>query len=166
MTTDAPQIDWEAELGALLADLAAAQNELLELLAEKRELMAAGDVDGMIALEPREEQLCQRLESCQLRRAEILQSAAQHGLPDDSLRVLADQLPPAKRGSLHKQFKESSSRTRLLQHHCLANWVAAQRSLLHVAQLLQILATGGRLQPTYGDGESVHARGALVDREV
>jgi hypothetical protein len=55
---------------------------------------------------------------------------------------------------------------RLLQHHSLTNWVLAQRSLLHITQLLEIVATGGRLQPTYGKGASSHARGALVDQEA
>ena len=55
---------------------------------------------------------------------------------------------------------------RILQHHSLANWVLAQRSLLHVSQLLEIIATGGRMQPTYGDSESVHARGSLVNHEA
>jgi hypothetical protein len=55
---------------------------------------------------------------------------------------------------------------RLLQHHSLANWVLAQRSLLHVAQMLEIIATGGRLQPTYGNGESSMSGGALVDHQA
>jgi hypothetical protein len=42
---------------------------------------------------------------------------------------------------------------RVLQHHSLANWVLAQRRLLHVAQSLEIIATGGRMRPTYGDTE-------------
>jgi hypothetical protein len=28
--------------------------------------------------------------------------------------------------------------------------VIAQRTLIHLSQLLEIIATGGRLQPTYG----------------
>jgi hypothetical protein len=55
---------------------------------------------------------------------------------------------------------------RLLQHQSLANWVLAQRSLLHVSQLIEIIATGGRMQPTYGDKESVHARGSLVNQQA
>jgi hypothetical protein len=55
---------------------------------------------------------------------------------------------------------------RLLQHQSLANWVLAQRVMLHLSQLLEIFATGGRLQPTYGRGEMPTSSGALVDREA
>ena len=71
-----------------------------------------------------------------------------------------------KGGKLGQQVKQSAARMRLLQHHSLANWVLAQRSLLHVSQLLEIVATGGRLQPTYGDTESVHAGGGLVNQHA
>jgi len=51
----------------------------------------------------------------------------------------------------------------LLQHHSLVNWVVIQRTLLHLSQMLEIIATGGRLQPTYGKGESSTASGTLMD---
>jgi hypothetical protein len=79
---------------------------------------------------------------------------------------LADSADRSVRGKLGARVKESSARMQLLQHHSLANWVLAQRCLLHASQLLEIIATGGRLQPTYGDKESVHARGALVNHEA
>jgi hypothetical protein len=62
--------------------------------------------------------------------------------------------------------KEASAKMQLLQHHSLAGWVLAQRSLLHVSQLLEILATGGRMQPTYGSRESIHACGSMLNQEA
>jgi hypothetical protein len=79
---------------------------------------------------------------------------------------LASKVSPAKSGGLGERVKQTAARLRLLQHHSFANWVLAQRSLLHVSQLLEIIATGGRMQPTYGDKESVHARGSLVNHEA
>jgi hypothetical protein len=52
----------------------------------------------------------------------------------------------------------------LLQHESLTNWVLVQRSLLHLSQLIEIVATGGRTQPTYGNGSRRLSCGALVDR--
>ena len=55
---------------------------------------------------------------------------------------------------------------RLLQHQSLTNWVLAQKALLHVAQMLEIIATGGRLKPTYGkDAWPRTPRGRLVDQD-
>jgi hypothetical protein len=44
--------------------------------------------------------------------------------------------------------------------------VLAQRTLIHLSQMLEIIATGGQMQPTYGKKESVGASGALVDQEA
>jgi hypothetical protein len=79
---------------------------------------------------------------------------------------LANKTAPGKHSKLGSRVKETTARMRLLQHNALANWVLAQRSLLHVSQLLEIIATGGRIQPTYGDRESVHGCGSLVNQEA
>ena len=41
-----------------------------------------------------------------------------------------------------------------------------QRALIHLSQMLEIIATGGQMQPTYEKKDSVEASGALVDRAV
>ncbi|MEQ8790168.1 MAG: flagellar export chaperone FlgN [Pirellulaceae bacterium] len=158
-------VDLEAELAGLLDELSAVQDEMLMVLGEKRRHMAQRDLEGMRSLEPRERELCTRLENCHRRRLELLELAAGQGLPSDSIGKLASALP-GKPARLGKQAKEASQRMRLLQHHSLTNWVLAQRSLLHLSQLLEIVATGGRLQPTYTKGDTSQSRGALVDREA
>jgi len=158
-------VDLELDLAELLDDLSAVQEELLVVLGEKRQRMASRDLEAMTSLEPREQELCNRLEACHRRRLELLEIAAGQGMPSDSMGKLAKALP-GKPERLGKQVKEVSQRMRLLQHHSLTNWVLAQRSLLHLSQLLEIVATGGRLQPTYTKGDTTHPRGALVDREA
>lgn len=156
----------EVELAQLLADLTAVQDEMLDVLSRKRTAMAACDLDGMIELEPREAELCQRLQQCSRRRAGMLESARAEGLPDASIAKLASAMPRPARDKLGKQVNEASSRVRLLQHESLTNWVLAQRTLLHLAQMLEIIATGGQWKPTYEKGGSAPARGALVDKQV
>jgi flagellar biosynthesis/type III secretory pathway chaperone len=158
--------DCEADLAGLLNDLSSVQEELLEVLVQKRDRMAASDLEGMAELGPREEQLCQRLQVCHQRRRELLESSARSGANIDSLEKLASLTTSGNQEKLRKQVKDAAARMRLLKHHSLTNWVLAQRTLLHLSQLLEILATGGQLQPTYGKGESVTPRGALVDREA
>jgi hypothetical protein len=67
---------------------------------------------------------------------------------------------------LTPQVKKTAARARLLQHQALANWVLAQRTVLHLSQILEIIATGGRLQPTYGKENPIAAGGSLVDQAV
>ncbi len=159
-------LNWEHELAVLLEELSSVQDELLSVLVAKKDCLAAADIAGLPDLQVRELALGERLQACHLRRGELLAAAKELNLPGDSLGRLAASLPARQRDKLGKQVKESEGRMRLLQNQSITNWVLAQRSLLHVSQLLEIIATGGRLQPTYGEGETVHTVGSLVNQEA
>jgi hypothetical protein len=162
----ATSLDIEAEISSLLDDLTNVQGELLGVLNEKRVALAAADIAALAELSACEERLSAKLLECQERRTALLAAARQQGLPSDNVAKLAIKAGGGKASKLGGKVKETAARMRLLQHHSLANWVLAQRSLLHVSQLLEIIATGGRMQPTYGDSESVHARGSLVNQQA
>jgi hypothetical protein len=153
----------ESQVGTLLAELSDVQTELLSVLQQ-----SASDLPpltaGLAALPAAGGSLDASADAC--RRRELLRSGCRRGRPGDSLGRLVGAASGAARGKLGEQVKHSSARMRLLQHHSLANWVLAQRCLLHVSQLLEIIATGGRMQPTYGDKDPVHSRGALVNHEA
>ena len=155
---------WESELASFMNDLSSVQNETLELLAQKRKCLASIDAAGLDALAGREDELINRLQDCLRRRAELLEKADQEGLPAGSIGDLAKTLPPGKQGGLSEQVKQASARTRLLRHHSLTNWVLVQRTLLHLSQMLEIIATGGKKRPTYSKEETAESGGALVDR--
>lgn len=155
--------DWEQELGELLTLLSSTQGELLALLGEKRDLLVQGDLPGLAAIQPREEAIAAKLQICQLRREELLGRAAQEGLPNDSLHSLTQALPNQATPKIRASINEAELRTRLLRHHSLTNWVLVQRTLLHLSQMLEIIATGGQPQPTYGKG-AVSRGGGLVDQ--
>jgi hypothetical protein len=157
------EVGLELETAQLLTDLLNVQDELLDVLAQKRDRMGATDLEGMLRTQDREEQLCQRLEACQQRRRELLARAGEQGLPHESIGQLAVALGPPHASTIGKQVRDASTRLRLLQHHSLTNWVLAQRTLLHLAQMLEIIASGGRLQPTYGKDQAPPWRGSLVD---
>ena len=79
---------WETELTDFLAELSAAQDELLDVLNRKLELLAVADAAGLEQLLPTEQSLADRLQACYQRRLEMLDRAKQQGLPGDSLRSL------------------------------------------------------------------------------
>jgi flagellar biosynthesis/type III secretory pathway chaperone len=159
-------ISWESELAHLLNELLALQDELLAILSRKRQLLTAADAAGLAAIAPEEETLIDRLQRWVRRREELLARAAQEGLPKASLRALTGALPSPERDGLDERVQSAAARARLLRHHALTNWVVVQRTLIHLSQMLEIIATGGRLQPTYGGGAPDQAGGALVDRAV
>ncbi len=154
----------ESEMAGLLGDLVAGQDELLALLARKRALLGAADTQGLAEIAVDEQRLLSGLEECLGRRERILARAAADGLPAASLQALSEALPPPQRRPLRSQIAAASSRARLLQHQSLINWVVIQRTLIHLSQLLEIIATGGRIEPTYGRGKPARAGGALMDR--
>lgn len=155
---------WEDDIAQLLAELSDVQGELLELIDRKRRCLVAADLVALDDLQPREQSIVVRLQACHDRRSELLSRAGSQGLPAGSIRELAAALPSERGRPLRRQLLESGARWRLLQHQSLANWVLAQRSLVHLAQMLEIIATGGRSRPTYGNGMVSEDHGALIDQ--
>src|SRR5262245_55231580 len=96
---------WEVAVVQLLNELTNVQSELLDVLTVKRDLMAAGDIKGMAALQPREQELAEQLERCHQRRMEILHGAAEQGLAARNLEELAGSLDTHREGKLRKQVK-------------------------------------------------------------
>ncbi|HEX6963674.1 MAG TPA: flagellar export chaperone FlgN [Lacipirellula sp.] len=159
-------INWETELAALLERLSAAQRELLSLLATKRTMIIQRDHQGLLTLAAREGELAAELQACHERRQELLARANSHGLPGGSLSELSAALPESAAAALRKPVDEARDRSRLIRHECLTQWVAVQRTVLHLSQLLEIIATGGRPQPTYGNGRLAERGGSLMDQAV
>lgn len=157
---------WEAPLSALLAELSATQTELLDVLGRKRDLLATGDRVGLADIQPEEQRLAERLSACQHRRQCLLDAAGDQGLPRNDLRSLTEAMPGPTRKALRPQVREAQSRARLLQHQSLTNWVLVQRTLLHLSQMIEIVATGGEKAPTYQKSGPCASGGVLMDRAV
>jgi hypothetical protein len=157
------QTAWDSEIAGFLADLTAVQEHTLDTLRRKRRLLVNLDTAALEAMAPEEQQLLDDLQQCLVRREQLLARAAQEGLPSSNIRTLAQALPGRESGALEGPVHQATTRMGLLQHESLAHWVLVQRTLLHLSQLLEIIATGGRLQPTYGKGEPAPASGAFVD---
>lgn len=157
------KVDWETEIVSLLNDLSTVQSEMLAFLGQKQRLLAAVDLPGMAALDEREPEMIERLTAINRRRGELLAQAAEAGRPAESLRELSGSLEGSESRHLKQQFRESAERARLLQHQSLTNWVIVQRTMLHLSQILEIIASGGRSQPTYGM-DAATSSGALVDQ--
>jgi hypothetical protein len=165
-TSDATEIDWDEELAALLVDLSEVQRQTLDYLTEKRELLAKGNTEELIGNQAREARLIEQLQSCHQRRGQLLNRAASAGRPAQNLHRLSTSLDESQRRRISPILTKASQQARLLHHHSLTNWVLAQRSLIHVSHLIEILATGGKPLPTYGRGGSDTGSGGLVDREA
>jgi len=159
-------INWASELAELLSRLSETQKQLLALLANKHKLLMNRDHEGLAALATDEQSLCEELKSCHERRQEILEQAASAGLPSDSIQSLATTLPEQQSQTLRTSIDESMERSHLLRHESVTQWVVVQRTMLHLSHILEIIATGGQTQPTYGKGGVTENSGALMDQAV
>jgi len=156
--------DWDADFTSLLDELTEVQTELLAVLEQKRRLLGQMDSEGLEAIQDREGALVGRLQQCQERRQLLLDQAAAVGTPAPNLRTLARARGTEKHRASEPRLLQAQLQARLLQHHALTNWVIAQKTLLHLTHLLEIVATGGRLQPTYGQiGDTAPASGLLFN---
>ena len=155
----------EVELRDLLVELADVQQGLLDLLSEKRTHAAAGRWEALTQTQTRHDELLGELERLHERRLGLLARAAEAGHPSDSLTTLADRIE-LEEPQVKSELRRVAARMRLLQHESLTAWVVTQRSLLHLTHLLEILATGGRLRPTYGRETLPVSQGTYVDHEA
>ncbi len=155
--------NWETEIGDLLGELADVQRELLDSIAEKRRVLASNNHELLHAIAGREHELLARLQACHERRQQLLVRAGEEGLPSDSIRSLSKRLPEEGGSRLQAGIRDAAERSSILQHQSLTNWVLVQRTLLHLSQMVEIIATGGRPRPTYGKGSDRGHSGAFVD---
>lgn len=163
-TNDSPSMG--DQLALLLGELTSVQNDLLKLLGKKRELVTARNNDGLRELHKQEEVLVGRLKHCCDQRQQLLADAQEQGVPAKNLKTLARALPGGASKEMEASMTDARRQSRLLQHQSLANWVLVQRSLLHLSQMMEIIATGGRMKPTYGKDAPHSTGGTLVDQAV
>ncbi len=163
--TNANAAALEAEVASLLNDLLTGQGDLMAVLNRKRNMLAAMDREGLATIAGEEQRLLGVLQECLARRQTLLARAAAAGLPAGSIQALTQALPRASRAPLARQVAAANSRTRILHTQNLTNWIVIQRTLIHLSQLLEIIATGGRPQPTYGKSPAP-AHGALLNQEA
>lgn len=163
MVTRAPEM---RDLAELLQELAEAQSQLLAHLERKRNAIAKNDWRALESFVANEESLSNRLEAIHQKRSTLLEVAKKHGRRSDTLEDLSNELASPKPSPLAKQFREASSKMRLLQTHTLASWVVAQRAVLHASQMIHVLASGGKLTTSPDSGVENNFTGGFVDEAV
>ena len=159
-------LHWESEIANFLLELSVVQEDTLSMLVRKGEMLSKGDAPGLERMAKEERDAMTRLQSCLDRREKLLQIARAEGLPDDSIESLSiriDKEIPEK--PLTDKCRDTKHKAKLLQHQSLTNWVLTQRTLIHLSQMLEIIATKGRPTATYNNKRvrNKASGGALVD---
>ena len=158
MSTDT----WLHDTRRFLEELLEAQSELLSLLRAKSRLLIEPDAERLQQLQAQEQQLLKRLERCHRERARLLQSWEGEGPEPPTLQAALRRVPRAERNRIGPLLEQARHQSQLLRNESITHWVVVQRSLIHLSQLLELLATGGQGTTTY-DHLSRQNRGALMD---
>ena len=154
----------EPEIYQFLSQLSDVQERALAVLSRKQELLVKPEHDALAAIAVEEQEVLAQLTQCLAQREEILATARQQGHAAESIQSLCRILPV--RSECRHMVEESVRRSRLIQSQSLANWVVTQKSIIHLSQILDIIATRGKGRPTYHrQGEKASgSTGSFVDR--
>ncbi|GAA4434301.1 MULTISPECIES: flagellar export chaperone FlgN [Bremerella] len=159
-------IDLERETATFLQELSDVQSDLLSVLHLKRQQMVANDLEAMQQTAESEQALVERLDNLRDSRKVLLENARGKGLPADSLHSLAKVFTDGESSELAQKAHNAKDAMRHIQNETLTNFVLAQQTVLHLSQLLQIIATGGKIKPTYEAENASNQGGTLVDQDA
>lgn len=157
---------WRKQLADFLEATLRAQKETVALLEHKRELFAKNDMAAIGELAKKEQAASERLQQCLVERERLLQYAVAEGLPAKSVETLAKAVVPYTDDEFFALLRSVRFETQKMRQNNIANWYVAQRGMLHTSQMLEIIATRGRMRSTY---TRTHQRnvgpsgGSLVD---
>lgn len=140
---------WRKQLTDFLEGVLQAQKDVVELLERKRELFTKNDPAAIGEIAREEQAATDRLKQCLAEREKLLQYATAEGLPSKTIEILAKATVPYTDGEFFDLLRSVQRQTQLLRQHNITNWVLTQRGLLHSSQMLEIIATRGRMQSTY-----------------
>lgn len=157
---------WRKQLTDFLESISRSQKETIALLERKHERFKTNDLAAIAEMAKEEQAATERMKQCLTEREKLLQYAAAEGLPAQTIELLARAVVPYTDEEFFALLDTVKRQTQLLRQHNITNWVLTQRGMLHNSQMLEIIATRGRMQSTYTRQRQRHigsTGGSLVD---
>ncbi len=155
----------EQDILQFLNKLSAVQERTMSVLSRKQELLVKPNREELARIAVEENEVLGLLKQCLDRREEILAAAREQGHAVESIQSLCQKILPPRSECL-RLAEESARRSRLIQFQSLTNWVMTQKSIIHLSQMLEIVATRGQGKTTYHrqNEKETSSSGGFVDR--
>jgi len=150
------------KLIGILNDLEPIQKQLLNLYQEKAKALKQVDVALIEQFGIVEEGLTRDLQFVLLRRQQLLQTAAQQGLPAGSMKELLSGMGVAESEPVFQRIFAAQQRSQKLRHESWVQWIVSQRSYQHYSQILELIAHAGKKVPTYSRGQNESNTGGAI----
>jgi len=160
---------WRKQIADFLNETLQAQKDCEALLERKQKLFSTNDLAAIGDLAKEEQAAADRLKQCLVEREKLLQYAAAEGFSIRSIEELARIVVPNTDDEFFALLRSVQYESQLLRRRNMANWIVTQRGMLHASQMLEIIATRGRMNTTYTRDQQRNRNttgGSLVDRKA
>jgi hypothetical protein len=156
---------WLDDVERFVEVLEATQQELLATLRLKRRALASADVDDLQRLNAAALEVAQRLQALTTWRARLLDEAGQQNQPQATLSDVLAQRATLRPETLRGRLEAVQLRFGEARREAWIQWIVAQRAGGCYADLLDLIARGGKRSPVYGDTPG-GAGGVMIDAAV
>ena len=147
-----------------LKQLIEAQHQMLAVLQKKQKILVNPEKEAVAAISVEEEQTLAAMHHMIERREELLTAARLQNVPCETIEQLCEHFFP-RHLEVQKLLNEVKHLARQISFLGFTNWKMGRQSLIHIEQILELLATRGQGITTYHpQSQAVSARGVSVDR--
>ena len=150
-----------------LRQLEVLQEELSDVMAQKRTAMTELESDELTKVCQQEQTLITRLQRLLHERHKILEFAKRRQLPTESLWHLVQAVADDQREEMQQRIELAQERAVQLRHESWVHWIISHRSYNHYTELIDLIAHCGQQSPTYQEGDDkATAGGAILDTSI
>uniref|UniRef100_A0A7C2PHP2 Flagellar protein FlgN n=1 Tax=Schlesneria paludicola TaxID=360056 RepID=A0A7C2PHP2_9PLAN len=156
---------WLDDVERFVDVLEATQQELLATLRLKRRALASADAADLQRLNVAAAEVAQRLKALTAWRTRLLDDAGLEGQPAATLSDVLAQRATLRPETLRARLEAVQLRFGEARREAWIQWIVAQRAGGCYADILDLIARGGKRSPVYGDMPG-GSGGVMIDTAV
>ena len=156
----------KTDLQNFLHQLAEAQEQTVAVLRKKQAILVKPSKEAIALITVEEEEALEKMQEALKRREIILTTARLQNIPGETIEQLCEHFFP-RNVEIQKLLDTVKHRTHQIQLLAYTNWTMSRKSMIHIAQILELLETRGQGKTTYHPQPNANAdksHSGLVDR--
>jgi hypothetical protein len=147
-----------------LKRLVETQNKMLAVLQKKQKVLVQPEKNLLSAVTAEEKEAAEEMQQILQRREELLTSARLQNIAGNSIERLCEHFF-SRNFEVQRLLDETKHRTQQIRFLAYTNWTMTRKSMVHIAQILEMLETRGEGKATYNPQPNTGtSRSGFVDR--